>query len=125
MTKHQLRIGNKVKVFGKIYTIKELGEFEAAMEETQGVFVYSDVQGVELTGEVLEACGFEKQTGDYSKDSVVYSNGIRLYQHEDNEYSLYGYNERRVYISYVHELQNLFVLLMGTELTINIEQVKV
>lgn len=132
MTKHQLRIGNKVKVFGKIYTIKELGEYEAAMEETHGVFVYSDVQGVELTGEVLQACGFPGiKQNDGSFDYFMLpegSTGISSWVEfrRDGVLSFnYGGFVQGLEVTHLHQIQNLYMDCAGAELTINIERSKV
>lgn len=124
-----LRIGNKVKVFGKIYTIKELGEFEAAMEETHGVFVYSDVQGVELTPELLITCGFEKDTtGKYGGwlSPELHDERLRIRHDEFSFYHSVHETANPMRLEHLHQLQNwYFVMTSGTELSVSIEHVNV
>ncbi len=76
-------------------------------------------RGIELTEEWLEKLGFDSDVDDYLGTERVFKIGlIAIYDHGDDVYSLYRYNDSRVRISYVHQLQNLYHSLTGQELKI-------
>ena len=120
MQANELRIGNFVKCeltgdFQKVISI-EKGFIKSAPtnENTKGWNVNS-IEPITLTPDILEKCGFEYSYPYYTVADVVsliFSNtGIMTYVMGDNQIKR---------IQYIHQLQNLYFALTGTELQIEL-----
>jgi hypothetical protein len=134
---NELRIGNilsETDTDGKLYYVKMTNDFIGEMELEPGLW-----DPVPLTAEILEKCGFEK-CKDESGHFVLYelSLGNQLAPHGSNQYVFSGllfpenpntlipvaftvnefWGSRK--IKYLHQLQNLYFALTGSELSINL-----
>jgi len=87
------------------------------------------VAPVELTPEILEKCGFERKFNYASNRNSfhVSSKGrdFALEVIDENQWSFYQINNvgmihRLASLQYLHQLQNLYYTLCGTELNINL-----
>lgn len=79
--------------------------------------VYFDIEPIPLTEEWLLKLGFEKEeTGIYTEKWFLYKKDDFVL-HWRNQYPEFGWLES-IEIKYVHQLQNLFYALTGTELEI-------
>ena len=73
---------------------------------------------IPLTEEWLLKFGFEKD--DFSSRFIAYKNKIRLiHDTQKNTFLVDSVNHVKLYLQYVHQLQNLFHSLCGEELQIN------
>lgn len=124
---NELRIGNIVKA-GLIYiTVKEITSTYVGSNELISCIPYSRLRPVQISPEILEACGFEKRLGDANGQVWGILNFTLIYGRTDDGdfgWFLNGYHND-CHLQYLHQLQNLFFILRGTELTINLEKVKV
>lgn len=153
---NQLRIGNKFMGAGMIQTVKEIldygvtgsvqanqiGKVEATpgyehlilVHENRNQYKPVDMEGVALTPEILEKCGFKldgfKQYGiDLPKiislsDRRIYFAGDYLYLQEGSGRNpsldlVTLWNKDLMKNFYLHSLQNVFYALTGEELIIN------
>lgn len=85
-----------------------------------------EFEPVPLDPGILEACGFEKRLGDANGQVWGILNFTLIYGRTDDGdfgWFLNGYHND-CHLQYLHQLQNLFFILRGTELTINLEKVK-
>jgi hypothetical protein len=109
---NELRLGNLLQIDhlqGAILTLKE-----RTCEIISGNVVinceYDDIVPIPLTEEWLLNFGFGiKEDGNFWNEYLCIHN-------YDNELYL-NFNKRKIWINYVHELQNLNFSLTGTELT--------
>lgn len=132
MTQTELRIGNFVsaKTTSESFNIiSEIGDggsgrgwYVRLENVNHGVWLEHDgrflIEGIEITEEWLVKLGFEKQKGIYRS----------FYQSNDNNYLSICFDDDRYYFmdvnedpsfsgfNYVHQLQNLYFALTGTEL---------
>lgn len=118
-----LRLGNKVLIDGKVCTVDHLyGQYIRTKEMPSIIDAYRDAYGIELTPEVLEACGFEfvEHFWSNSKGSAIHydlnNNSVRL-AFVGPIFPIVASN-----VKYLHQLQNLYYSLTGEELTVNIPQ---
>lgn len=128
----ELRIGNIVKFlaydidpegnkFGEPYTeVVDLKTMEHIIEYPE---VYDPVP---LTPEILEKCGFEKDsTGDCFTQGIDRCGLLNIYS-ESWKYSLDDVHNEECYkssgnrIEYLHQLQNLYFSLNGEELIVKL-----
>jgi len=120
---NELRIGNKIlNVDGDIVTVNELRD-EFYIADFGGQF-YSTAKGIELTPEILEKCGFVKEEKDTRRIDIpsakyqVYGNGHFTFN------SIHGwwFNGKQLDVQpqYLHQLQNLYFALTGTELKVKL-----
>jgi hypothetical protein len=79
---------------------------------------YSDIEGVPLTGEWLETCGW--QLVDQGRGPYYWlEKQCWFHIHLSEDSSIYAnFNNNAVPIRYLHQLQNLYFALTGEELTI-------
>lgn len=124
----ELRIGNKVIstfITGAIATVDGILPDNRGIV-VDGVVTHENLHGVPLTPRILEACGF--------KDGGAHDGGKHSWRHADFPFgidsdTLYYYDDNDCIhfadAEYLHQLQNLFFALTGSELSINLEQVKV
>jgi hypothetical protein len=124
----ELRIGNLIEM--SLVPISELDEYSwSACKVSYQIF--KDLEGIAwefrpipLTPEMLVSCGFEKSklvfTGDigYRKSDEDGKYYIGLLE---NAYGFSFHNPHfNLQIKYLHQLQNLYFSLTGTELEINL-----
>lgn len=116
----ELRIGNWVVI--DFYKQWELEDYKSYGKKVDGEWQNDNVEPIPLTPEILKKTGF--------KQSSEFDDTFRL-----NEFDIYyrisycewtvddrGDNEgtKPRFIKYVHQLQNLYYSLTGTELEINL-----
>ena len=142
MKANELRIGNLVKINNellpeteneiyKVYGVN--AKFDLSFPDSSGVVslnhtksirIYSQfdefINPIPLTEEWLLKFGFEKLTdkkNGFNSNSYTYTKGISFIVHLNDKLLSVNFwqgNEKK----YVHELQNLFFVLTGEELTI-------
>lgn len=126
MKPEELRIGNYVKfmtdrsswMLGKINAINP----NKATIDNYNI-KYCNIQPIMLNAELLITLGFKRQftnTGwdEYSKDSI----DLSLAPLNDGSYvPIISVNGKYAQIRYLHQLQNLFFMLLGKELKISIQ----
>jgi hypothetical protein len=93
--------------FAHIVTLQGLGSFGGYVE---------DLQPIPLTPEILEKCGLERDT--VTKTEVYRFPKLSLMRGLDNEYRFFDIKSAP--IKYLHQLQNLYFALTGTELQISL-----
>jgi hypothetical protein len=134
MKANELRIGNLVNIDGKkpyivsdIMSLDRYPHFELYVEGIDYDYAL-DVTGIPLTEEWLIKLGFEKvnpvgwvtmgedyyRLEDFVIESVKYNNSFSYQWHKKFKDS----HNRATHFKYVHEIQNLFAALTGSELTI-------
>jgi hypothetical protein len=117
MNASELRIGNLV--YGYPFRIINVGEITKKCvlikhDETEEPFNYDELEGIPLTPEILEKAGFQYQAdinnGYYELDSFSLdeTDGGFLHNACDNS------------VDYLHQLQNLYFALTGSELEIQL-----
>ncbi len=112
MRANELRIGNWVYYKG-------YGQVNFHSLDVLFIKHAKDFNPIPLTPEILEACGFIWDSDDdgntlaesYVLNNFVWSVGLK---------ELYYNNEPVPHIEYLHQLQNLYFALIGTELTVNL-----
>lgn len=120
---NELRIGNWLNHHGKFPFQMTLSEF---YDLQSGVRSLEYTQPIPLTPEILEKAGFE-ETGEgedqfFHKEEKLFGLSRRWdISIEGKEYShIWDGSFTGRTIKYVHELQNLYFALTGTELNINL-----
>lgn len=139
----ELRIGSKFMGAGMIQTVKEIldygptGSIQDKMktiidvtpgyshlilvQENGNQYKPVDMEGIPLSSEILESCGFKFNDGDLQGWNLDNLSLIQSKEY-DGRMIVVGhsvYNDKCCYISYLHQLQNLIFALTGTELTIS------
>ena len=125
MDAKELRIGNliysrtgTVKIVDVINSTKNTIEFD---DNDDDYPIYS-CKPIPLTEEILEKNNFEYEINANRFDLLFsltkYDFCFSIYVHNNEFY--YFINGRRLFIKYVHELQNIFFTLTGEELQINL-----
>lgn len=137
-----LRIGNAVKLSeeGELYFIRALNAIDTMLFQPTEVGVFSKIVHYEelipipLTPEILESCGFEFHSifEQYQIQRDLYLIVGDRFGHIEKWKVLHNpFNEewkysvgdhRHVAIKYLHQLQNLYHALTGTELSVNIKE---
>lgn len=135
-----LRINNAVycKYRHEHYLIKEITEHSVRIEEPVRGYKfwesYETIIPIELSPEILESCGFDLLNGivgqyELRTDRFLFSfyegqNDIMIQDMKPVNTLAQGIADLK--IDYLHQLQNLFYWLTGgTELSINLEKVRV
>lgn len=127
----ELMLGNWIQdEFGKHEHIWAMDKYRVQLS-SGAMYIKSikDMKGIPLTPEILEKCGFVKDlNGDYWKD--LQTHYLLFIESNDGFYPQYAglpemssESEQIVSlhrINYVHELQNLYKILTGSHLTINL-----
>jgi len=123
---NELRIGNLVYHYewnklGKKLT-PDSGRVTAinGKSVTVGPYQRAKIEGIPLTQEILEKCGFKKferqrgivQWENEAGHTVEYTNG---------EWSLSPEFNFWIDVKYLHQLQNLYFALTGQELEVNLD----
>lgn len=131
MEAKNLRIGNFIAssgnpknietwVIGKVHSISSMdSEFEQIEVETEEEFTWffkDNYFGIPLTEKWLIDFGFSGQPCDYAKDklSVCLKDSDSFHKEGRTYYNYWAILEKQP--KYVHELQNLFFAITGTEL---------
>lgn len=128
MKANQFRIGNTVKYNGKAYKLYGIAEEYPFLDTNEfGVRVvqWNDILSVEITEEALKELGFVKEKSFafdymwsyYNEHKNIY---FKIVQ-DRNCYSVLGLHfGTRLF--FVHEIQNIYFVLIGEELIINTEK---
>lgn len=115
---NELRLNNCYSINGKIYTLGTSDFMDFLNEAQVNNGSINNIDPIPLTPEILEKFGFEKHT-DSQGDAFWY-----VYTYEDFEFTENGaftFNGSVMpHIQYLHELQNLYFALTGTELEIKL-----
>lgn len=124
MKANEVRIRNIVSYKNKAYKIYSISndypfldsildsiEFEACVVE------WKDLQPIEIYELFLLQNGFEKITKEYETRFTKMDFVIVKFKNE-NHYTFQGWRALPVTLMFVHQLQNLYYSLVGSELTI-------
>lgn len=118
MEAKEIRIGNLVECFQKVNEIVSIDSEDKIVKLKEGTLVHcDDISPIKLTEEWLLKFGFKKnKTGFYSKGRLEFHTkyGWKILENWVKDW--FGVSE----IIYVHQLQNLYFALTGTELTFKI-----
>jgi len=115
---NELRIGNKVlNVDNDIVTITEIRD-EFYLGDGRGLYYFTS-NGIPLTHDILEKCGFEKMPLVSYKRWCKYNPTFYL-QLSKRYYYVVGYKHYPNGIQHLHQLQNLYFALTGQELEVNL-----
>jgi hypothetical protein len=110
---NELRIGSYVKKGEAIYKI----EWGSQIDNSD--YFYP----IPLTPEILDAAGFENH--EDHKDWYFTQNGVKIARLASSEYACSNMMDIKVQsFNYVHQLQNLYYALTGSELTLNPDLIK-
>lgn len=108
MQPKELRIGNHIEQ-GVIFEIKQ-NVVRVKYNGRTSLLVHEEMKPIPLTEEILLKCGFDTESIPYhcinGNVVIYYSQGDFLCKYTGHE------------IKYLHQLQNLYYALTGTELTI-------
>lgn len=117
---NELRLGNQILIDGKIFPVVELQTHGVVyVDEIKLIEPYSKVEPITLTGEILLKCGF-MTSSDTNWEFELNVSALKMYCRWNTEwyFELGG-----IYLGakpkYLHELQNLYYAILGSELTIN------
>ena len=122
MKANDVRLKNLVKYQGKVYQIAAITEEYPYLNTTEfgdGVVEWSDLQGVSLTQEMLLNSGFTKSF-IVTNFAIQIEAGVLDLMPDENKYNVYVDDNWICTIEYVHELQNLYFMIAGQELIINL-----
>jgi hypothetical protein len=86
-------------------------------EKTIGCFSASAIQPIPLTPEILAKVGFK--FADYLNTKTRFSKSNFHIDFSKKMWFLHGYRGYPIGMKYLHQLQNLYFALTGTELEIN------
>lgn len=135
MTSQELRLGNKIKDrlgrFLTVETVKPNGArcLYVGQQNTyipgirNSLFALDDLNGIPLTLDILEKCGFgiaeSSTSADHKSGCFSLSNPLLLVGKGEWTYQRFvgGINPQ---IKYLHQLQNCFYAMIGIELKCNI-----
>lgn len=111
----EVRIGNWVNCYKATFSITAINNTHVEGLGNEGHFDILDCKPIPLTPEILEQAGFEKD------GEVIYRQRNTMLYFGANfvDYYHYGHPIKND-IQSLHQLQNLFYALSGTELTINL-----
>lgn len=112
---NELRIGNYVLIPDRAapVTVDQILRFEITVLETGRFFNLKHVEPIKITNDILLACGF--QIGDPHPRAIVYFlNQFSIHYHLQKS----EWFSTTTKIQYLHQLQNIYFLVMGRELTI-------
>ncbi len=123
MKANELRISNLVSTEGEILTVKSVSKTVASFEGKDYWILLKDCEPIQLTEDWLIRFGFEKllpNIEDEIKDelrTVIIFRKIPLTYNTSNGWWMNS-SKIKIQLDYVHQLQNLYFALTGTELTI-------
>lgn len=120
-----LMINNWVEYDDKLYKIAALSEEYPFLNTDAfgvGVVTYKNIRGIPLTEDILLKCGFEKR--EITEDGIIYGllNTTIIYgKTTDGDYAFFLNRYcNDVHLESLHQLQNLFKLLTGNDLKIEV-----
>jgi hypothetical protein len=121
MNYKDVRIGNLVKYKGKIYRISGISDtypFLDTIEFGAGGIDWHELEGVELTFDVIKGFGF---SFDMSGSACLrLPERLELYGTPDYTFGLFYENQGVVVdLNYAHQIQNVAHSLLGIELEYN------
>ena len=131
---NDLMLGNFVSTKDGVVLVGKIHR-ESVADKWGGIYFDDEIEGIEVTGELLEKMGFEKVHHLMEEDTLYqYWSKDVLYKLEvdgvfingDRKWHLNVDNQRCCYIgsgefTYVHELMNLVRVITGCELKIEKE----
>lgn len=137
MKANELRIGNWIdamkgnffdrKGFVQVSSIDNYGINDWQDMGASGSLLFDYINGIPLTPEILESCGFEKFSaiGLLKCYAIMIDkeNEIELLITVGQQYAfmeLPGWQNQNNKLNYLHQLQNLYFALTGEELTVNL-----
>lgn len=112
MNTKELRIGNYVFAKGKIVIVEDVITHGINLHHDCWEIESSDLSPIQLTENILLESGFKDYDGWFNKE------GIELFNVNDRYFR--GNYPINIDIKYVHQLQNLYYSLKGTELEIKL-----
>jgi hypothetical protein len=110
----ELRVGNLLYNERTVVTIDARSIFDIWDKSEK-------YEPIPLSQSWLKRFGFEIAENSYFKGVFnIWVNNICIHQDtfDVTVFSLYNYNDTKVYIQYIHQLQNIFFALRGEEITI-------
>lgn len=116
---NELRIGNWITCMYGTYPVIDVMCDGLNLPHVEGL-PYDEADGVILTEEWLIKAGFEQTESTFWLDNF----GVNNENFEFNTKPLFYYelsSGKRAYLSFVHDLQNLFYALKREELTFNLQ----
>lgn len=123
MKANDVRLKNLVKYQGEVYQIAAITEEYPYLNTTEfgdGVVEWSNLQGVEITEEWLLKFGFTKSFAVTNFAIQIEAGVMDLMPSNIIGYYVYIEDNWICTIEYVHELQNLYFIITGQELIINL-----
>lgn len=123
---NELRVGNLLTYKGRIITVDGVENDTDTYRETWLIWIkgkgqaepIADFAPIPLSPEILEACGFERTEYGFVKNA-----GWWAFEIDNNMVLILAGISHN--IKYLHVLQNVFYSLTGSELSVNLEKVKV
>src|SRR3954453_748508 len=121
---NELRIGSLVEADGKKCFVNQLSRNSVQISTNQQfsrtyiTYTYAQLSGVVLTDTILTDSGFSKTEQSFG----IYAIGDKFYLFS-NDGKLFFYrleNKMRLEINAFHQLQNLYLIVMGNELQIDL-----
>lgn len=138
---NELRIGNWIteEILGRVeiatvapnQVIVLVNHMDVDRKESKKniTLALSEIKGIPLTAELLEKAGFiltDDGISPYHKlvlnrtEAISIEDDFSFGLNAENENSKMGFASHPDLVKYVHQLQNLYFALTGTELTINL-----
>jgi hypothetical protein len=121
MTAKELKMDNQISYKGKEHFVMGVSGQSVRLFDGKGedIWVFEDeVEPIPLTEERLVELGFEKlvdRATGFKQSSYSIGNGMVIVNFDDGLLNVDFY--RTLNYKYVHQLQNLYFALTGTELT--------
>jgi hypothetical protein len=113
MEAKELRIGNYVyDNYREVYKLIVKSDFLNLDYRIE----FDILKPIPLTEEILFKCGFEEDGQLFHNQIALYKNGVGGFNYNVN----YFEHENLEEIEHLHQLQNLYCALTGTELEINL-----
>lgn len=119
MNNAELRKNNLLTYKGKEYFVMGISSQSVRLFDGKGedIWVFEDeVEPIPLTEEMLVRLGFKKSKGKNLKEFIL--GDFIIYTYPETGIELYYGVGFYIKIQYVHQLQNLYFTLTGTELTL-------
>lgn len=133
VNKNDFRLGNAVLWDSEIWYLQSINSGYAKIQDKDGMilvadFGYEELSPIPLTSKILEQCGFTNkgEIGHNIKQFEIKILNIVPDQYEEGYFGariLFGTTGPFTiakHIRYLHEVQNIFQSLTGTELNINL-----
>lgn len=120
---NELRRNNLIYYGTMVYPVDRIMEQSISVRVNSGALRTArphEFEPVKLSPEILEACGFDNREG-----YLWFLNDDFYIHFRDGSLMYNGMPDGSPVLHFLHELQNLTYALTGTELFINLEQIKV